>query len=65
MPGATRGSARSTVSCEHANRSMFCAEADCAKSVPAARVFQCMVKTVVAKDEVTDSILLWAASYLY
>jgi hypothetical protein len=44
MPGATRGSARSTVSCEHPNRSMFCAEADCARSVPAARDFQYMME---------------------
>lgn len=42
-PGATRGSARSTVSCEQPKRSMFCAEADCASNAPAVRVFQNMV----------------------
>lgn len=43
-PGATSGSARSMVSCEHPKRSMFCAEADCASSAPVASVFQNMMK---------------------
>jgi hypothetical protein len=44
---------------------MFCAEADCAKSVPAARVFQCIVRVVAVKDEVDDVKLLQTAYYLY
>jgi hypothetical protein len=50
MPGATKGSARSTTSCEQPNRSMFCAEEVCAKSVKAATVFKNMVKFLMREE---------------
>jgi hypothetical protein len=53
IPGLTRGSARSTVNCEQANRSMFCAETDWPKRAPAARAFQNMAMSLrKAKENV-------------
>jgi hypothetical protein len=47
IPGFTSGSARSTVSWEHAKRSMFCAEIHCVNSALAAMVVQNMMAVML------------------